>query len=1726
MGCAWALILLGIMAMLGWVLGWPILMRGWPTGQSLPFNAGFGFLILGIGLQALVRSRRWLVGATGSVALMIGLERWVLFFNPGLDMGFDDWWRGLFPGAMTAEQVPLNSAVAFTLAGLALSAAGWRWALSRAGWLLCGGLAAVAGWGLVDALYRQQDNSVWGPLNGMSMAATLGFLVLVAGLVRWLDEQNEALTKLRYRMLLFLGAAVITLAEVGAAAIFSNRTQQAAAREVGHYQDIISSVNYLELCVTRMESGARGYLLSGDATFVAFYEDIDSRVRAELGKYARLNADQPAQQANERRLRELVLQKTTLMEKAIKSPALMRQGEGQALLNLGAAPVLMAAIRTHINAIENQMREMIAAHAAEATRLDQQTNGIILLGTLAGLGLFGVAMAFNWRSARELLRARLELQTANQVQQAVLDGTVYSVISTTPDGTISIFNAGAEKMLGYTRAEMIGRQTPAVIHDGAEVAARAAELTRELGRPVAPGFAVFTRPLDRGGTEEREWTYVRKDGSRLPVRLSTTALRDSEGRITGYLGVAYDLSEQHRSEARLRDSEGRVRLATSVAGLGVWDWHLETNAVTWDEQMFALYGAEKTPDGRVDYEVWAQAVLPEELAGQVAILQDTVARRGNSAREFRICRYSDQAVRIIQAAERVVCDAAGEPLRIVGVNRDITELRAAEARERQLLAELERLRFAMDQHSIVAVTDVRGRITYVNDRFCEISQYARSELLGQDHRLVNSGLHPKEFFAELYRELASGRVWHGVMRNRAKDGRHYWVDSTLVPFMGTDGRPTHYVAIRSDITARKEAEQVLAASEERFRTLAQFAPVGIFQTDPQGGCLYVNDRWSEQTGLGFAQALGAGWASALHPDDRAWLFERWQAFAKGERDFVCEYRFLRPDGRVVWVSGQAIAVRDQAGALVGYLGTVADITERKLAEQALADSEARLANIFRTMADGLVVQGASGAIVECNQAAERILGLTRDQIMGRTSLDPRWKTVRSDGSPFPGAEHPAMVALRTGESVRAVEMGVDKPDGTRTWIAITAEPMRGTDGAVRQVVCGFADVTERKQLLDRLAVARDQALESSRLKSEFLANMSHEIRTPMNGIIGMTTVLLDDRLSADQREMAEVVRHSAENLLTIINDILDFSKIEAGKLRLEPGAFDLTSVVEETLTLLAPRAHDKKLELAGQIDDRAHGTFEGDAGRIRQVLLNVLGNAIKFTVNGEVVATVEVGREEAGRSTLRFTVKDTGIGIAESVQTQLFQPFVQGDGSTTRRFGGTGLGLAISRQLVELMGGSIDLHSELGRGTTVWFELPLARLATAAVPQVELPEKARLLVVDDNATNRRILLHQLTRHGLAADAVADAAEALVRLQAAAKAGEPYRVVVLDGHMPDMDGLQLAAAIRRETEPPIATVGLIMISSAPEMADAPTRAALRIGAFLLKPVREAQLHRALLRELGVARPEEETRTQPVLLPGAPAGLRLLLAEDNETNQLVARKLLEKMGHQIDMVANGQEAVARLTAGHNYDAVLMDCQMPVMDGYTATRGIRADEIAAQRRRVPIIAVTAYAMPTDREKCLAAGMDDYLAKPLRTVEMEQVFHRLGLAGPAAVRPAPAPEESAVLAPGQIRQLLEIPGGNHPTLLHELGEMFLRDTPATLAAMRQAGAEGNYRELARLAHRLAGGAANLGAQSLRHTALALEKNAAGGAWRNDPGAWSGLDREWERTKTALHRHLANPNP
>jgi two-component system sensor histidine kinase/response regulator len=723
---------------------------------------------------------------------------------------------------------------------------------------------------------------------------------------------------------------------------------------------------------------------------------------------------------------------------------------------------------------------------------------------------------------------------------------------------------------------------------------------------------------------------------------------------------------------------------------------------------------------------------------------------------------------------------------------------------------------------------------------------------------------------------------------------------------------------------------------------------------------------------------------------------------------------------------------------------------------------------------------------------------------------------KSDLDFFPKAEADFFLAkdqdvLRGKQLVDIPQEEIDTRFGKRI-LHTRKIPLLDETGKPTHLVGISTDITLAQQTAVALQQAKEAAEAASRAKGEFLANVSHEIRTPMNGILGMTELALDTELTSQQREFLTMVKASADALLEVINDILDFSKIEAGKLDLDRVAFALRDSLGDTTKTLALRAHKKSLELACWVPPEVPDHLVGDPGRLRQIVVNLLGNALKFTEKGEVVVRVEVASRTEEAVLLHFGVRDTGIGIAPDKQQMIFAPFVQADGSTTRKYGGTGLGLAISARLVELMGGQMWLESTLGQGSTFHFTARFELAPLGAVPaRSSWPGKLEdlpVLAVDDNATNRRILEEILRNWRMKATVVDSGPAALAEMDRAAGAGEPYPLVLLDGMMPEMDGSTVARLIQQQ--PQFADCIIILLSSAE--SSAARDPALRIAACLMKPIKQSELLDAITTCLGVA-PQATPRkaTESAYLTPCRQRLRLLLAEDNAVNQMLATRLLEKRGHQVVVVGNGKEALAALQ-GQEFDVVLMDVQMPEMDGFEATAAIRAAE-QGRSVHLPIVAMTAHAMKGDREKCLAKGMDGYVSKPLQARELFAVVE--GLVQEAA---GEHPESS----PFDLAAALERTAGDEE-LLRELAEVFCTAAPEMMTEIHHALERNDARKVGDATHAFKGAVGSFGASTAFDTAFKLETAARQGDLPGCVLLYGQLQEEMRRLLPALTQLAAS---
>jgi len=892
----------------------------------------------------------------------------------------------------------------------------------------------------------------------------------------------------------------------------------------------------------------------------------------------------------------------------------------------------------------------------------------------------------------------------------------------------------------------------------------------------------------------------------------------------------------------------------------------------------------------------------------------------------------------------------------------------------------------------------------------------------------------------------------------------------------------------------------------RLLTIADDA---VIVTDAQHRIVLFNEGAMRVFGYGLDQVLGEPLAMLLPEPVREAHVGHLRAFAQspmaarrmGDRRDI---HGRRADGSLF--DAEASISHVELDGQMYFTAILRDVSASRQATRSLARSEARFRELATTAPVGIFQTDSRGQFLYVNERWCAMAGMNLVEAAGGGWL----RAVHpADRAHVQQAWHASVEAQKPFE----LEYRFLRPDGDETWVMGRAVHSRDADGAILGSLGTVTDVTESHHQALALERAKSEAETAARAKSLFLANMSHEIRTPLNAVIGMTTLLLDTTMSADQRDFARTIRASGENLLEIINDILDYSKADVGKLEIEQQAFDLRRCVEDSLDLVAPRALEKRLNLAYLIEDGTPEALVGDVTRIRQILVNLLSNAVKFTHQGEVFVSVDSEPQDLDTHLIRFSVQDSGIGIAPEHLPRLFQSFSQVDASTTRKYGGTGLGLAISKRLAELMGGTVSVQSEPGQGSLFQVTV-LVGVGRREIPPDFLQRNApalagkRLLIVDDNLTNRRILTRMALLWGMLPSTLPSALEALDRIHH----GERFDIAVLDMSMPGIDGLELAAGIRRQLS--AAELPIVLLTSLGQRQAMQEAHGADLAAYLSKPIKASQLFSTLQSVVMGHRaepppPSMPEATMPMPLEGLQ--LRVLVAEDNAVNQRVAVRLLQRLGYRADVAANGLEvldAVERL----DYDVVLMDIQMPEMDGLQAARWI------VQRRGLGglprIVAMTANAMPGDREAYIAAGMDGYVAKPIDLEELSAAMSGVAL---RAQWGHPEVDGNDVLDVSRLDHLSTMQDDSQPSLVREVIDMFLSDAPGHLRALVDATQAADVRRLARTAHRFLSATQNIGAHNMSGMCMEIELLCRDGDVKGVSRVLAALSREHDRVSEAL---------
>ncbi len=1381
--------------------------------------------------------------------------------------------------------------------------------------------------------------------------------------------------------------------------------------------------------------------------------------------------------------------------------------------------------------------------------------GVALIGFLTA----GILYAYLW-----ILRRKLAVAAEKGLLASIVQSSADAIIAENLTGTVTSWNEGATRLFGYSVEEMVGRSMEKLYP---------AEEWKEIES---------LRPSAGKGTVSRQMQAVRirKDGGEVQVAITRSPIRDGLGSTIGISVVARDITEQVKADLALRAEERRFRdLAQSLPHM-VWTCQGDGPCDYLSPQWVAYTGLPEA--AQLGY-AWLEQLHPDDVERTRLAWAAAASMAGIFDVEFRVRRH-DGIYRWFKTRATPIQDQTGRVIKWFGSNTDIQDLRDTEDALRSVKHELEARVLA--RTSELATANVRlesltrqlqaaQRIARVGswelDVPSGIASWSRElhRILGTDpdgptplYQAQQPLFAPASWAAlgeAIERTVATGLGYELRLEFIRPDGVQGVAIARGEPAPDQEGKVTHLFGTFQDVTddeqVRLERERLAA----RLQLATSAAKMGVWDWDIGRNVLIWDDimrQLYDTAERGFSGVYDA-WRSALHPADLASTEKALTDAVAGARDFDPSFRIVRPNGEIRHLRAAAVVHRDTStGAPLRMVGVNWDITEQRNAEESLRSSEALQRAILVNAGSAIIATDPSGTISLFNRAAEELLGYQASEVVGKTTpaiihdlaeVKARWPVVERDlGITIDSAFDVFVARSRTGKA-DANEWTYLRKDGSRVSVLLTVSTLRDGSGEIFGYLGMAVDLSAQKRHegelrdLNRLLQERTRQAESaSTAKSMFLANMSHEIRTPIGAITGVTYLLGRSVLSADQRRLVQTIERSSKTLLSMINDILDLSKIEAGQLTLDQAPFRLSTVIDDAADLLAGYAIGKSLELILDLDPKLPDALMGDQVRLMQILINLIGNAVKFTELGWVRLSVRCEETTDQRARLRFEVADSGPGIHPDVLPRLFAPFAQGEQSPARRVGGTGLGLAIVKQLASMMGGEVGVESTLGRGSRFWSSIPFRR--GEAPDEARSGQRLSVLVVDDHDVQRMALLALMQRLGWEGVGAPSGEQALALIRERTNGPDPFDAVVLDWRMPGMDGVQTLAELRR-----MATADARLAWPTVIMATAHDQALLRAvpevnhaGAILGKPVTPTALLRAVMGAIST-RPGPPRRAMPT--GGPPAGpaarlrdLRILLADDSELNLTIARRILEEDGARVVTARDGREAVDRvLDQVGGFDVVLMDVQMPVVDGIQATRLIRRELALAN---LPIIALTAGALATDRQQALEAGMTDFVSKPYNPDDLIACVGRhvaLSLATPEPALPAIGGEwlEIDGIEGEDARRRM---GGNVPLFrsLLRLISQEMQELHATLALPLQ---PSGFDELSRRVHRLRGGAGNVGAIPLSREAAETESALRAGDVPAAEAAVARLVGEMIRLQRSLaqvdirvptddHRHSPAPLP
>ena len=1248
-----------------------------------------------------------------------------------------------------------------------------------------------------------------------------------------------------------------------------------------------------------------------------------------------------------------------------------------------------------------------------------------------------------------------------------------------------------------------------------------------------------------GQPQSFEWRHVRPDGTCFDAEVSLSRV-DMHGQA--YIqAIVRDITKRKQAEEALKKSEDYLAsiFRTAPTGITVHEGRVFTML---NERITEITGYSK--EELLGHTTRLLYFSDQEYQEAGKSITEQIQARGFASNEIRLRHKSSREIQVLITSAALGYDQ-DTPIIIHSI-LDITESvkirKELESYQEHLEELVEQRKKALqeseEKYRTILETinegyyelDLDGNITFHNHSFCNILGYTTRELAGMNYRKFSkpdSYRRARNIFNEMYRSGIAFNMYElEIVR---KDGSTGIIAGSVYLILNDSGRPTGFRGLMLDVTEAKRAEaelqkanerlqneiverrrieEAVKKSEERYRALFEQANDGIILSDENDRILDANQHMCNMLGYTREDLLTMRISDLHTPDIRVpeRLVVQDEFKLHGGNPF--ESIDIHKDGTEIPVEVTTSRLTDEL-----FLSIVRNITERKQVEQALQESEEKYRTILETMEEGYYEVDLTGSLTFVNDSFCRIWGYPRHELIGMNNRD--YCTPKESHRVFKIFNR----IFQTGRPERVLNYEIIRKDGQKR-TAETSASIR-LDHSGRAIgFCGVVrDITERKRSEQELKAAKEAAESANQAKSEFLANMSHEIRTPMNAVVGMSELLLTTQLTRKQKYYAGAISDASGALLIILDDILDLSKIQAGKLNLENVSFDLREVVEQVGQILAVRAQGKDLEVLVRYPINLPSQYIGDPTRIRQVLMNLAGNAIKFTEKGHVLLEVSMAGKENDQCGLQFLVSDTGIGISPEQLELIFDEFSQADESTTRRYGGTGLGLAISKKLVEMMGGSIRAESTLGKGSVFSFNLILP-CSDEPEPEFALDmdlTKVRVLVVDDHELNRQIAQEYLQLRSVPSETVDSADTALDYLREAKRQGRPYSVAILDHHMPRMDGGELALAIKNDPE--IQETVLILLSSFLPVDELAPEIRACFAGGLSKPIKVSLFFETLLEAWNSHLRGEPERVAP---PSAPAPLflpfdfeaRILLVEDSPMNQKVATEILKRFGCQVEVAADGLDAV-RMFESNDYDLVFMDIHMPVMDGFEAARTIREKEKG--RKRIPIVAMTALAMPGDRERCLASGMDDYIAKPIRSTAVRDVLLKMlapqGLKAGDEVQEMDEPglEGDMVLNP---QNLLDI-SGSDPDIIRLLITEYLRDAPLYLEELKSAIQEEDQELIYKKSHRLRGLTANAGGERVQAILNDIENKIRQGKYIPDIVDMAPLESEMKQ----LHQTLLEMN-